>query len=152
MKHVPGLAHSKLERHGQHILHVVQRAMAEHHGLPAPLPPDGFMDRAVDDEALLSQGAHAWGAPAPLLGATHRASTGGAAAAAAEAARAAAAAEVMAGVDLAALEDDDDFALPAKAARTSYDGGGGDALSAPANAAQEWNDAGGDWDDDNWES
>jgi hypothetical protein len=145
---VPGLAHSKLERHGTHILHVVQRAMAEHHGEPAPLPPEGFVDRAADDEAAPSQGVPAWGAPAPLLGAAHRASLGApsaAAAAAAAAARAAAAAEVMDGVDLAALDDDDFAPPPPKAPRTSDDGGGA-GPAAPANAAQEWDAAGGsDW-------
>jgi hypothetical protein len=160
LKHVPGLAHSKLERHGLHFLHVVLRAVADHRGEAQPPPPEGFVDNAAEhhSEPLPSQGGGAaWGGPAPLQGFAPRASTGGAAAAAqaaaqaAAAARAAAAAEALDGVDLEALDDDDFVPPPPKAQR--IDGGADpEAQQQPgeqrrASAAEEWAaDGGEDWD------
>ena len=156
LKHVPGLAHSKLERHGLHFLHVVLRAVAEHRGEAVPPAPEGFLDTATAHvEPLPSQGGGpAWGGPAPLQGfAPPRASIGGAAAAqaaaAAAAARAAAAAEALDGVDLEALDDDDFVPPPPKAQRTEAEP---EAQQQPAeqrraSAAEEWAaDGGEDWD------
>jgi len=137
MRCVPGLAHSKLERHGLHILHVVLRATAEHRGLAPPVAPEGFLDEAQEEQEGLpvpSQGAGgpAWGGPAPLQ--LQRASLGGADAQAAQAKRAAAAAEALLGVDLAQLDDVDDFCLPPP--------------KAPRAASQEPE---GDWGAGDWE-